>query len=46
MVIFTNMFFSTVSVFTSFYAAALTMLSSSCCVLGYAVNDYYGCRQL
>ncbi|MDY5653513.1 MAG: hypothetical protein SPK79_07300 [Erysipelotrichaceae bacterium] len=40
------MVFSIVSVFTSFYATALTMLSSSYCALGYAVNDYYGCWQL
>lgn len=34
-----NIFFSTVSVATSFWAAALTMLRSSFYALGYAAND-------
>lgn len=34
--------FSTISVMTSFLAAALTMLRSSYYALGYAANDIYG----
>ena len=34
-----NLFFSTVSVITSFLAAALTMLRSSYYAMGYAAND-------
>ena len=34
-----NLFFSTVSIITSFLAAALTMLRSSYYAMGYAAND-------